>query len=409
MSHHLRELEPEQALKVALEELDGGSTQQLHANDVHKLNFQRGFKFATQEARQQIVEHAVLRIKALHTSHKHLEGPIWLVAAGLSHEKDWDTSQSFLRALMKVSQDADFYKEVAMAMLHLSDVELADHPGRNAIGQAILVLVTEFGLMVAENAGKSGLDPQGAARVVEYVTTSLLARSNVNNNAIRVSLLHYLSKCPLNTNTTSQLNRVISRFGHSLLEDLLNAFFEQKKRGNAAFFFLSEHLTTFFTVAPALAEMSHSVLRHYMLKHPDEFPSFMASYSDWVSREHLALSATARHIALLIKAAADVSQKTLAENLCAVLQKHLKLFGEVSKDLLEEELQQIEAILRGNKSSRNIIIDDLMLSLQTLRSEGKKSSRVLAFTKLKKIKENIKPAKVGTKPSPLESMLALAS
>jgi hypothetical protein len=409
MSHHLREIDPEQALKVALTELDGGSAQQLHANDVHKLNFQRGFKFSSSQSREQIVVHAAERLKLLYENQKHLEGPIWLVAAGLSHERDWDTSLGFLRALMKVSQDADFYKEIAMAMLHLSDIELADHKGKNTIGQAILVLVTEFGLMVAENAGKSGSDPQGAARVVEYITTSLLARSNVNNNAIRVSLLHYLSKCPLNTNTSSQLNRVISRFGQSLLDDLLNAFFEQKKRGNAAFFFLAEHLSTFFTAAPALAEMSHSVLRHYMLKHPDEFPSFMASYSDWVSREHLVLSMTAQHIALLIRAAADVSQKQLAENLCAVLQKHLKLFGEVSKELLDEELLQIESILRGNKMNKNIIIEDLVASLQTLRSDGKKQARVVPLTKFKKIKENIKPAKVGTKPSPLESMLALAS
>lgn len=409
MSHHLRELEPEQAFKVAIEEIDGGSTQQLHANDAHKLNFQRGFKFSSPEAREKIVEHAALRLKTLHENQKHLEGPIWLVAAGLSHERDWDTSLSFLKALMNISQDADFYKEVAMAMLHLSDVELADHPGRNAIGQAILVLVTEFGLMVAENAGRSGLDPQGAARVVEYVTTSLLARSNVNNNAIRVSLLHYLSKCPLNMNTSSQLNRVISRFGQSLLDDLLNAFFEQKKRGNAAFFFLAEHLTTFFTAAPALAEMSHSVLRHYMLKHPDEFPSFMASYSDWVSREHIPLSITAQHIALLIRSASEVSQKALAENLCAVLQKHLKLFGEVSKDLLEKELQNVEMILRGNKTMKSMIIDDLLASLQTLRPDAKKQARVVPLARFKKIKENVRPAKVGTKPSPLESMLALAS
>lgn len=409
MSHHLKELAPEQAFSTAIAELDEGATRQLHASDAHKLNFQRGFKFSSPENRAKIVEHAAARLKVLHESNKHLEGPIWLVAAGLSHERDWDTSVVFLRSILEVSSDADFYKEVAMAMLHLSDVDPSDHKGKNTIGQAILVLVTELGLMIAENARNSSLDPQGASFVVEYVTTSLLARSNLNSNAIRVSLLHYLSKCPLNTNTTSQLNRVISRFGQSLLDDLLQAFFEQKKRGTAAFFFLAEHLCTFFTAAPALAEMSHSVLRHYMLKHPDEFPSFMASYSDWVSREHRALSMTAQHIALLIKSAADVSQKHLAESLCAVLKKHLKLFGEVSRELLEDELVQVEFILKGNKPIKSMIIEDVLLSLNSLRSDGKKQGRVVPLAKLKKIKENVKPAKVGAKPSPLESMLSLAS
>lgn len=410
MSHHLKELSPEQAIITALSELDDDAALQPHSSEAHKINFLRGFKASNPESRETIVRHAAERMKKLFDSEKNLEGTIWLVAAGLAHERDWDTSLSFLRALLETSQDSEFYREIAMAMLHLSDMELSDGKGKNAIGQAVLVLVTEFGLMVAERAGQSGLDPQGASRVVEYVTTSLLARSNVNNNAIRVSLLHYLSKCPLNSNTTSQLNRVISRFGQSLLDDLLNSFFEQKKRGNAAFFFLAEHLSSFFSAAPALAEMSHSVLRHYMLKHPDEFPSFMASYSEWVSKEHQSLSMTAQHIALLIRSAVDVSQKQLAENLCVVLQKHLRLFGEVSKELLVEEVGIVENILRGNKPIKSMLMDDIISNLQSMVADNtKKTGRVVPLTKLRKLKENIKPAKVGNKPSPLETMLALAS
>jgi hypothetical protein len=410
MSHHLKELSPEQAIETAMKELNDDAALQPHSSEAHKLNFLRGFKCSSSEARERIVRHAASRIKTHFDNEKHLEGTIWLVAAGLAHERDWDTSLSFLRALLEQSQDSDFYREISMAMLHLSDMELSDSHSKHSLGQAVLVLVTEFGLMVAERAGQGGLDPQGASRVVEYVTTSLLARSNVNNNAIRVSLLHYLSKCPLNASTTSQLNRVISRFGQSLLDDLLQAFFEQKKRGNAAFFFLAEHLSSFFSAAPALAEMSHSVLRHYMLKHPDEFPSFMASYSEWVSKEHQSLSMTAQHLALLIRSAAEVSQKQLAENLCVVLQKHLRLFGEVSRELLEEELATVENILRGNRPIKTPIMEDIMLNLQGMLTEGtKKPGRVLPLTKLRKIKENVKPAKVGAKPSPLETMLSLAS
>jgi len=410
MSHHLKELPPDQALEAAFKELDDVAALQPHSSDAHKLNFLRGFKCSNSSAREQIVRHASERLKTHYDNEKHLEGTIWLVAAGLAHERDWDTSLTFLHSILEISQDADFYREIAVAMLHLSDLELSDSKGKNAIGQAVLVLVTEFGLMVAERSGRGGLDPQGASRVVEYVTTSLLARSNVNSNAIRVSLLHYLSKCPLNNNTSSQLNRVISRFGQSLLDDLLNAFFEQKKRGTAAFFFLAEHLSTFFSAAPALAEMSHSVLRHYMLKHPDEFPGFMASYSDWVSREHQSLSMTAQHLALLIRAATEVSQRQLAENLCVVLHKHLRLFGEVSKELLQQEVVLIEGILRANRPVKNPVMEDIIANIQSLLADtSKKQGRVVPLAKLRKLKDNVKPAKVGNRPSPLETMLSLAS
>jgi hypothetical protein len=410
MSHHLKELPPDKALEAAMKELDDVAALQPHSSDSHKLNFLRGFKCSNQESREKIVRHAAERLKQHYDNEKHLEGTFWLVAAGLAHERDWDTSLYFLHSIFEVSQDADFYREIAVAMLHLSDIELSDGKGKNAIGQAMLVLVSEFGLMIAERGGRGGLDPQGAARVVEYVTTSLLARSNVNNNAIRVSLLHYLSKCPINNNTSSQLNRVISRFGQSLLDDLLNAFFEQKKRGTAAFFFLAEHLSTFFSAAPALAEMSHSVLRHYMLKHPDEFPGFMASYSDWVSREHQSLSMTAQHIALLIRAATEVSQRQLAENLCIVLQRHLRLFGEVSKELLQQEVQIVESILHANRPVKNPLMEDIIANIESLLADNsKKQGRVVPLAKLRRLKDNVKPAKVGLRPSPLETMLSLAS
>lgn len=409
MSHHLKELTPGQAIESAFNELNMAA-QQSHPGESHKLNYLRGFKCSNAAARESIVRHAASRLKAYFDEEKHLESTLWLVAAGLAHERDWDTSLVFLKSLLEISRDSDFYREIAMAMLHLSDIELSDSKNKTSIGQALLLLVTEFGLMIAERAGQSLLDSQGAGRVVDYVTTNLLARSNINNNAVRVSLLHYLSKCPLNVNATSQLNRVISRFGQSLLDDLLSAFFEQKKRGNAAFFFLAEHLSTFFSAAPALAEMSHSVLRHYMLKHPDEFPSFMASYSEWVSKEHHNLSMTAQHIALLIRAAAEVSQKHLAESLCVVLQKHLKLFSDVSKELLQDELITIESILKGTKQQKNRIIEDILKNLNGMFGDNsKKSGRVVQLLKTRKLKENVKPAKVGIRPSPLETIIALAS
>jgi hypothetical protein len=410
MSHHLKELGHEQALETALKELNDPAVLQPHSSELHKLNFLRGFKCSSSESREKIVQHAAIRIRFHYDNQKHLEGTIWLVSAALAHERDWDSSIYFLKSLLELSQDADFYREIAMAMLNLADIEISDSKSKSTTGQAVLVLLTEFGLMVAERASKGGLDPQGASRVVEYVTTSLLARSNVNSNAIRVSLLHYLSRRPITSSTSSQLNRVISRFGQSLLDDLLNAFFEHKKRGNVAFFFLAEHLSTFFSAAPALAEMSHSVLRHYMLKYPDDFPAFMASFSEWVSREHQSLSMTAQHIALLIRSAALVSQKQLAENLCSVLQKHLRLFAEVSTEMLQDEISSIELILKGPKPTKNPLIDTIISNLQGMLSANvKKGSRVVPLAKIRKTKEHIKPSRVGTKPSPLETMIVLAS
>jgi len=84
MSHHLKELPPDQALEAAFKELDDVAALQPHSSDAHKLNFLRGFKCSNSSAREQIVRHASERLKTHYDNEKHLEGTIWLVAAGNS-------------------------------------------------------------------------------------------------------------------------------------------------------------------------------------------------------------------------------------------------------------------------------------------------------------------------------------
>jgi hypothetical protein len=400
----------EEAETICLQEL---ATPRLRgAADPKKHPYARAYKFLEGEARTNIAKSGAARLHQAFMNNERIDTLLFLICTGFTSDHDWSAVKTFLEAKLEISSDVSFFRETAISLLEIADNEINDRTTTLPIAEAALVIVTEFGLMMANQQGKSALDAKGASHVVEYISTSLLARSNVNSTAMRISLVHFLASCEPNTKSTLQLNRVISRFGHSLLEEMLKAFFDDKRKITAAFFFLVEHLTSFFAASPKLAEMSHEVLKHYMLKYPTEFPLFLASYSASLPSDLNALSLATKHIALLHRAAIDVYQRPLAEAIGRVLVKHLGHFGE-TREILHEQIEMVLNILRSApamRGNRAMLAQDFVSSVQALTGDPRAIQKVVSLSRAKKGRDNqIKTARIGERPTPLEAMISLAS
>lgn len=379
--------------------------------------FLKSFKGLEEPERARLTDEAVTLFVERFKAGYAVDDLVHLVVSGLASERDWETARVFLDALATKVPPGDSHKEIVISLLDLADNDLMDSAERERrlpLGQVALVLLTEFGLLLAARfADQNSRDGQLAAAVVEYVTTSLLARSNVNNNAMRIALIHYLAKCPFNHHGTEQLKRVIGRFGHSLLEDLFCAYFDGKKRRNAALHFLVHHLDVFFGTSPALAEMSQSVLRHYMLTHPFEFPEFLSSYCDLVPRQESRLRHATYQISMLLVCAIDVGRKDLAEKVADILLRHLSTFRAASHDLFEDQIRVAVDIVepaahRG--SSAAMVSKSFVVAAGKLKAEDPTSSRVVAIGRARKYRKGQAPTKTTlVQPTPLESMLSLAS
>lgn len=381
--------------------------------DARKNSFGKVYKQFTREQRTRLCEDAALVLKEKFDAEVRLESAIYLLGVAIAQERDWEAANALLDAVISKATSADFLRELSLILLEISDNELSGKATRVPLAQTILVLLTELGMQLAANVGRNGLDTRETGRVVEYITTNLLARSNLNNMAMRISLVHYLAKCPLNAQGSLQLNRVISRFGQSLLDDMLTAFFEDKRKGNAAFFFLVEHLNNFFTASPALAEMSQNVLKHYMLKHPDEFPLFLASYCEFIPKEEVGLTNATRHIALLLKGAIEVNQRPLAESIGRILVRHLGVFRDASQDFAASQADTaVQLATAQGRFAKHPMLEeflrDVKVFLEPAPTENTQA-KVLSLSRRKPREVVIKFAKVGEKPSPLEQMIQLAS
>lgn len=341
---------------------------------------------------------------------------VYLVVSSIASERDWETAQVFLDRLTTQVPTGAGHREVAISLLDLADNDLMDSSERDRklpLGQVALVLLTEFGLLLSHRFLSDDRKDPAVTNVVEYVTTSLLARSNVNNNAMRIALIHYLAKVPGNNQSSEQLKRVIGRFGHSLLDDLFRAYFDGKKRRNAALHFLVHHLDVFFSSSPALAEMALSVLRHYMLTHPTEFPEFISAYCDLIPHQEGRLKRSTYQISMLLVSAIDVGRKDLAEKIADILLRHVSTFRSASHDLFFDQIRlAIEVVEPAGlrNSSAALVAKSFATAATKLKMEDPTSSRVVAIGRARKYRKGQAPTKTTlVQPTPLESMLCLAS
>lgn len=404
-------------LTAATAELNAPEQGRSKSFESRRLSFTKHFKSIPSDGRKSLCESAALALKQGFENEESPDEILLLMISGIASEHDWDTTTAFLEAILRNVTNSESLQEIALSLLEIADNELSEDKRKLPYGQTALVMTTELGLLIANRTGKSSLDYRGMSRVVEYITSSLLARSNMNDTAMRISLVHYLARCPLNNQATSQLNRVMSRFGQSLLHELFGAYFEDKKRGNVAFHFLVQHLNIFFVASPSLSQMAHDVLKHYMLKFPDEFPTFLAGYCEHVAREEIRLAAITRHTALLVNAATEVSKRSLAESLGAVLVQTLEHFGDLSNESLESQsiaARQILSMGLQKPSSAMSVLEEIIENVSAIITDAmhKASGNVVSIQKAhkpKKLRAAPKAVRIGNEPSPLETILALAS
>ena len=414
MAHVKKDSSSELSMDSMLEDLNHFDISHSHG-EFRRTYFVKHFKLLSGEQKKQLCLESAKILRRKFNDNERLEATLYLLATAIAQERDWDASTLLLDSVVHEATSSDFLKELALILLEVSDHELEEHGSKIPLGQTLLVLLTELGLQLAAQSGHHSLSTEETGRVVEYITTNLLARSNVNNNAMRISLVHYLSRFPMTSQTSLQLNRVISRFGQSLLDDMLKAFFEDKRRGNAAFFFLVEHLNCFFTSSPALADMSHNVLKHFMLKHPDEFPAFIASYCEFIPKEQKTLEQATKHLSMLLRCSVEVGQRPLVEAIGKVLLRHLNVYGDVSYEFLQFHLNEVvQNVTLNGRLSNSPYLDNFLRQTKMVLASANPSSvthkGVTQLTSRRKPKEAVvKMAKVGDKPSPLEQMLQLAS
>jgi hypothetical protein len=409
MKDNLKIGNTEEVLQPLKENISVANLSEMRSNPFYKL-----FKSLGLEGRIQLMGSFSEVMLERFSQKKPFSDLTLLIVAVVSMEPDWESSLELLKKISQEAKSIDFLKDFAINLVDIADHEINSKNHKIPLAQCALVLLTEFGLHIADSSGKNTLPPKELSHIVEFITTSLLARSNINHSAVRVALVHYLASFPISHKSSLQLNRVISRFGQTLLDELLRAFFEDKRKGNAAFFYLVEHLNCFFSSSPALAEMSHGTLKHYMFKYSEDFHLFLESYVECMKKSlEVSMNAT-KHITLLALASTALSQSTLTSQIGQIIFNHIKGTRNVSVEIFQQHIMLFKNII-GKNEHPNIapIIKSMDILEQSELKSLKDTENVVYLAKIpKKTKSskntNHRISEKSHKPSPLETMLQLA-
>ena len=382
-------------------------------NKILSLPF-KTYKLLTLSEKDKIVRHTAEIIRKNYFKNQDFKAQIYKFSVLFGNEHDWEHVNMFLECLLIGSVNLDFLTKICKKIFAIIDEEYAlENSSANVVGTC-LALITEIGAHVKVSLETiSGTLKFKSLFFIEFLTSNMLARSNINNETMRIGLVYYFSRVePL-----SQINiqKILSRFGQSLLEHVLHTYFCNSKKSDLAFYFIIEHLDDFIFSSPGLAEMSNSVLQNQMLKHPHDFPMLMKKYISYKLKNinYNTAHSLIIHLSFLLKEACEVNQKALIDSMLEITFSFIYLFENKSKDTalnLHEVLGEIISTSKSAKAKEisGIIYDKILSSKNKIDSVN---AYKLIHIDLKsgniynKLKNQLETAK---KPSPLDEILLLA-
>ncbi len=235
--------------------------------------------------------------------------------------------------------------EACMRFVELSIAsEVSETEHMDEIFSIAVALICELGsiIRVQQQANSNEFGPAGQ-KLLDHISTYLLSVSNSNDNCIRLSLFHYFGKLDKGKSNKVGFNRIMGRFGHTVLEHLFTLLFNKKTEA-VALQFLLENLPNILEADAHAQTILQETWRHYLLKKPERFALFIQALSQYLlqlpdQESQLCRKVFLQHIALLLKKVAEVDHKELGRELITAMAGFSKepFFGDLIRMIARDQ------------------------------------------------------------------------
>ena len=310
----------------------------------------------------ELVRHFAVRLGERVESRLPEEILIESVLVYLANCQEEEILYSFLEELLLHPNNID----ACLVLTELAiSLDLSTNENADDIFAMAVALVCELGVAVREVGIKYTEESESVSKVLDHVSTYLLSVSNSSSPCIRLSLVHYFGVVEQGKSNKPGFNRVMGRFGHTVLEHLFLLLFN-KKTENVSLQYLMENLPFVLEADNHCQSILHQTFKFYMLKKPERFALFLHTFATHVRNKPGENTAVKRvflqHLGVLLKVVSEVNHKSLARELLIVI---LSFEGEAFKDELislisvDETIrpsfkQLLEKMLKGIESGIDI-------------------------------------------------------
>lgn len=301
------------SLDAALQMVDYGVI--LKWRDVKRLH-----KAFSKEEQMAFVQHIANRFCEPHETRLPEEIMVETLLNWLVHAKDESALQAFLEALLEnPHRSAASIKLVEVALT----TEISETEHDDDIFAMAVSLICELGLAIKEFGAQYPEHFNNPEAIFGHISTYLLSVSNTNNSCIRLSLLNYFGSTEQGTPNKIGFNKIMGRFGHTVLDQLFYLLFKKKTEAIALQYLLDN--TPFILEGDRHSQrIVHETWKFYMLKKPERFGLFIQTFTRHLKTLDPVKTGFARrvfmqHLGALLKVVNEVNHKPLArEIICAM-------------------------------------------------------------------------------------------
>ncbi|MEY4629931.1 MAG: hypothetical protein RIQ81_51 [Pseudomonadota bacterium] len=249
--------------------------------------------------------------------------------------------------------------------------EYADKNHAIEIYNLSVVLVCELGFAIRAFDQQFPGELRNARQLLDRVATYLLSASNSSSDAVRFSLIHYFGETEQGIPDKPFFNRVMSRFGHTVLDQLFSLLFK-KKVESVALQFLLENMPFILEADHHTQVMVHESMKFYALKHPDRFGLFLNALANRVAalpagEYKMARRALLMQYSALYRVLSEVNARELgrdvAVGMCTLRQddSFQGIIQELSRDRtlrlqFHEMLQKIVQSAQANVNPADVVV-----------------------------------------------------
>lgn len=259
-----------------------------------------------------LVRHFAVRLAERHDNRLASECAIDSLMGLLSAAADENLLTAFLETYLEqpdCSRSGFLFVEIALTN-EPDDFELDHHVFAMSVST-----VCELGLALHDIEQQYPNQFPKANVLKEHIATYLLSVSNSNSQRIRLSLLNYFGV----TRDQVGFNKIIGRFGHTVLEHLFLSLFHKKTEA-VALQYLLENMPFILVGDQHAQKIVHEIWKFHMLKKPERFGLFIQALASRLKSIEGPIGTQMRrvfcqHLGALLTVVSELNHKPLAQEL----------------------------------------------------------------------------------------------
>lgn len=335
-------------------------------------------KVLPEDEQKEVIEHLVVRLAERADNRLSAE----IITESLLIWMAQSTTESSVFEMIKLFFEQPGFEEACRLMVDISlTSEIVENTHDEDIFATAVAIICQLGVAIRAYDSQHPNDLDDAKGLLDHIATYLLSVSNTNNNCIRLSLLHYFGESLETKSEIERFNKIISRFGHTVLDHLFSLLFHKRTEA-VSLQYLMENLPAILKTNYHGQRILHETFKYYMLKHPERFGLFLQVFTDHIIKEENQVDETVRkgflqHLGLLLRVVAGVNHKVLARELTMIITKYPTEWREeiASQLLVDGKMKSVylELLKHMTTAKEGDVVPDSIIRMRSTK-RGRKPS-----------------------------------